>query len=318
MFKILITGISGFVAGHFLDFLYDNDISAEILGLSRSTPQRDLNKYSDKLDLKLSLIDLTNKDELRNIISSFKPNYVLHLASFSSVGYSWKHPTDSFMNNCNIFLNLIEVIREVVPDCRILSVGSSEEYGNVAKEDLPLRENQKLDPVNPYAVARLSQELLSKVYVNAFGMNIIMTRSFNHIGPRQDDRFVVPSFINRIIKIKNNNKTDGEIETGDLSIIRDFIDVRDVVKAYYLLLIKGKTGEIYNICSGKAIRLSELISYIEAEVGVKVKTKTNFELIRPSDNKEIVGSSYKLQSELGWKIEWNIKETIRDMVKEKL
>ena len=191
---------------------------------------------------------------LRTIISDIKPDYILHLASFSSVAYSWKHPEESFSNNCNIFLNLVDAVRQTCPKCRILSVGSSEEYGDIPHADLPLRENQPLNPISPYAVARVSQELLSKVYVHAFGMQIIMTRSFNHVGPRQDERFVIPSFIKRVLDIKRSGKEAGEIETGDLTIVRDFVDVRDVVEAYYMLLTRGTPGEVYNICSGKAIK----------------------------------------------------------------
>ncbi len=168
--------------------------------------------------------------------------------------------------------------------------------------------------ISPYAVARLSQELLSKVYTEAFGMNIIMTRSFNHIGPGQDERFVVPSFIKRICDIKDSGCEMGEIETGDLTIVRDFVDVRDVVDAYYLLLTKGVSGDIYNVCSGKGRKLSEVVDLIAREVGVEVTTKVNPQYVRPNDNREIVGTSYKIESELGWHPSISFDNTIRDMV----
>jgi len=318
MKKIAITGVSGFVAGHFLDYLYNNNIECEVLGLDRDTPKMDLSKYGDIIKIHFSVIDLMDKSMLRSIFLDFRPEYVLHLAAFSSVAYSWKYPSESFTNNSNIFLNLIEVIREVVPSCRVLSVGSSEEYGNVSQEDLPLREDQPIKPISPYAVARVSQELMSKVYVKAYGMQVILTRSFNHIGPRQDDRFVVPSFINRIIDIKKAGKTEGVIETGDTTIIRDFVDVRDVVRAYYMLLMEGTPGEIYNICSGKGVKLIDLIEIISKTVGVKIQTKVNTELIRPDDNKEIVGSPYKIETEIGWNSEIELKDTIKDMILERL
>lgn len=318
MKKFAITGFSGFVAGHFLDYLYNENIECEILGLDRSTPKIELSKYADRLSIKFSIIDLMDKEALEAALATFNPDYILHLAAFSSVAYSWKYPTESFMNNSNIFLNLIDAIREVNPKCRILSVGSSEEYGNVSRSELPLKENQRVNPVSPYAVARVSQELMSKVYVKAYGMNVIMTRSFNHIGPRQDDRFVIPSFIKRIIDIKNGGKTEGEIETGDTTIIRDFVDVRDVVRAYYLLLTEGTPGEIYNICSGNAYKLSDIIDCIADKVGVKVTTRVNPEFVRPDDNKEIVGSAYKLESELGWKPAIDIKDTLQDMIEERI
>jgi len=318
MQRIAITGFSGFVASHFLDYLYDENINCEILGLDRCSPRIQLAQYTDRIRISFSIIDLMDQEALLEALESFHPDYVLHLAAFSSVAYSWKHPAESFSNNSNIFLNLIDAVRAVNPACRILSVGSSEEYGNVSRDDLPLRENQPVHPVSPYAVARVSQELMSKVYVKAFGMNVIMTRSFNHIGPRQDDRFVVPSFIKRIIAIKKAGLAEGEIETGDTSIVRDFVDVRDVVRAYYLLLEKGTPGEIYNICSGKAYKLLDLIDWIAEDVGVKITTRINPEYVRPDDNREIVGSPYKIQSELGWKRERHIRATLHDMIAERL
>ena len=318
MKKIMITGISGFVAKHYLDYLYFNHIDCEVLGVDRCTPSVDLSKYTDRFKIKISIIDMIDKNALRASVQDFSPDYVLHLAAFSSVAYSWKYPSESFTNNSTIFLNLIEAIREVNIQCRILSIGSSEEYGDVAHKDLPLRESQPVDPISPYAVARVSQELLSKAYVKAFGMNIILTRSFNHIGPMQDDRFVVPSFIKRIVDIKKSGNVEGTIETGDLSIIRDFVDVRDVVEAYYILLEKGVPGEIYNICSGKPLRLSEIIDIISDELSTNISTKINPEFIRPGDNKEIVGSPYKIETELGWKAQRNIKDTIHDMIVERM
>lgn len=317
MKKIAITGFSGFVAGHFLDYLYEQGIECEVLGLDRCTPRMDLSEFADRIPVSFSITDLMDREALAACLADFQPDCILHLAAFSSVAYSWKHPSESFTNNSNIFLNLIDAIRAINPECRILSVGSSEEYGNVSRTDLPLKESQRVNPVSPYAVARVSQELMSKVYVKAFGMKVIMTRSFNHIGPRQDDRFVVPSFIKRIIEIKQKGRTEGEIETGDTTIVRDFVDVRDVVRAYYMLLENGTPGEIYNICSGKAYRLSELIEWIAEDVGIRVTTRINPEFVRPDDNREIVGSAYKIQSELGWKPERKIRETLHDMIRER-
>ena len=314
MDKMLITGFSGFVSSHFVEYLYKENLAYEICGLDRNIPSYHYEQFSDKLKITCKIADMTNVDKVYEIISDFQPDYILHLAAFSSVAYSWQYPSVSFMNNCNIFLNLVSVVKEICPQCRILSVGSSEEYGNVAHEDLPIRENQVKNPVSPYAVARVSQEMLSKIFVDAYGMDIIMTRSFNHIGPRQDERFVIPSFIRRIMNIKECGKNEGEIETGDLAIVRDFVDVRDVVKAYYLLMTQGKKGEVYNICSGKGITLKKVVEVIAEEIGVKVTTRVNPDFVRPKENLEMVGSAYKLESELGWKREFEFRQTIADMI----
>ena len=201
--------------------------------------------------------------------------------------------------------------------CRILSIGSSEEYGNVSKEQLPLKEDMHLTPVSPYAVARVSQEMLSRVFVDHYHLNIILTRSFNHIGPWQDERFVVPSFIRRILNIKDSGAKAGMIETGDTTIIRDFVDVRDVVKAYYLLLTEGTPGEIYNICSGKGVPLSEVIEVIARITETDIRTKVNPEFVRPDDNRVIIGSHDKITEQLGWRPEISLEDTLRDMVAEK-
>lgn len=317
MKTILITGFSGFVASHFVEFLYNNDLQYKIVGIDRGNPRFDYSKFKDKLTIDFYIVDLMDPKGLREVFLKTMPDYVLHLAAFSSVAYSWKYPAESFTNNSNIFLNLVDVIRDTDVNCRILSVGSSEEYGDVAHENLPIRENQQLDPLSPYAVARVAQEWLSKCYVQAYDMNIIMTRSFNHIGPRQDERFVIPSFIKRIKDIKNSGKREGTIETGNLDIIRDFVDVRDVVRAYYLLLVNGKIGEIYNVCSGHGIKLSDVVKIISNILDVNISTVINPAYVRPNDNMEIVGSPYKIETELGWHPNIRLETTLKDMISQK-
>ena len=144
-----------------------------------------------------------------------------------------------------------------------------------------------------------------------------MTRSFNHIGPWQDTRFVVPSFISRIRSIKSSGVSEGTIETGDTSIIRDFVDVRDVVRAYYMLLKDAKSGSVYNICSGNGITLKDVIRIIADKMHVEIKTKVNPAFIRPTDNKIIIGENYKIFNEIGWKPEIPLEKTLEDMICQK-
>lgn len=309
MKKILITGVNGFVANHFLDFLEQNQIKSEVLGL-------DVIEFLNKTDYKNIIfkyhkIDLLNTEEIDNILYLFQPDYILHLASYSSVAFSWKNPVLSFQNNTNIFLNLVETIRRYQFKTRILSIGSSEEYGNINKDNLPLKETAPLDPLSPYAIARVSQEMLSKLYACSYGLDIVMTRSFNHIGPGQSDVFVVSSFVKRVLeKIKSQQEVT--LVTGDLSIIRDFLDVRDVVNAYYLLLEKGVSGEVYNVCSGTPIELKELVAKIGELLNVEIKIEVNPEFIRPNDNKIIVGDNSKLNA-IGWKQSISLEKSIQDI-----
>ncbi len=312
---MLITGFSGFVSRHFLNYLVENNLSYEVLGVDVNPPKFAMEDYAPTLAMSFEQVNLLDKEAVEDMIATFRPDYILHLASFSSVAYSWQHPADCFMNNTSIFLNVTEALRKHdLCDCRLLSVGSSEEYGDVKKEELPLQEDMPLVPVNPYAVARVSQEMMAKVLADSFGMQIMLTRSFNHMGPFQDERFVIPSFVRRILDIAESGAKSGEIETGDTSIVRDFVDVRDVVRAYYRLLLDGKAGEVYNICGEKGVSLAEVVDQIADIVGVSVTTRVNPDFVRPGDNQVVIGSAEKIRQDIGWTAEIPLRQTLMDMI----
>lgn len=315
MKRMLITGFSGFVSRHFLNYLVENNLSYEVLGVDVNPPKFAMEDYAPTLAMSFEQVNLLDKEAVEDMIATFRPDYILHLASFSSVAYSWQHPADCFMNNTSIFLNVTEALRKHdLCDCRLLSVGSSEEYGDVKKEELPLQEDMPLVPVNPYAVARVSQEMMAKVLADSFGMQIMLTRSFNHMGPFQDERFVIPSFVRRILDIAESGAKSGEIETGDTSIVRDFVDVRDVVRAYYRLLLDGKAGEVYNICGEKGVSLAEVVDQIADIVGVSVTTRVNTDFVRPGDNQVVIGSAEKIRQDIGWTAEIPLRQTLMDMI----
>lgn len=312
---MLITGFSGFVSRHFLNYLVENNLSYEVLGVDVNPPKFAMEDYTPTLAMSFEQVNLLDKEAVEDMIATFRPDYILHLASFSSVAYSWQHPADCFMNNTSIFLNVTEALRKHdLCDCRLLSVGSSEEYGDVKKEELPLQEDMPLVPVNPYAVARVSQEMMAKVLADSFGMQIMLTRSFNHMGPFQDERFVIPSFVRRILDIAESGAKSGEIETGDTSIVRDFVDVRDVVRAYYRLLLDGKAGEVYNICGEKGVSLAEVVDQIADIVGISVTTRVNPDFVRPGDNQVVIGSAEKIRQDIGWTAEIPLRQTLMDMI----
>lgn len=306
MIKYLITGGSGFVGKHFTDHILNNYSEADILNIDISE--------SENMNIKFEKLDLLDNEKLSEIISKYKPDRILHLASFSSVAFSWRNPVKSFANNTNIFLNLLEAVRSANINPRIISVGSSEEYGNLPEENYPLTESTKVNPVSPYAVARVSQEMLSRVYVNGYGLDIIMTRSFNHIGPYQKEVFVVPSFVKQFAEAKLHNKTDIDLITGDISVSRDFVDVRDVVKAYELLFQKGESGELYNICSGKPTKLKEIINILSEITGIKANINISDDLLRPTDIKQVYGESKKINDKTGWQPEIKLTKSIEDML----
>lgn len=303
MSRYLITGVQGFVGRYLVEYLQVREVDAKIAGI-------DIAKESD-MKIEYHSLDLSDKGQTAQIIQSFKPDYIVHLASISSVGQSWQDPAQCFKNNTNIMLNILEAVRQQNLKTRILSIGSSEEYGDYEVEQMPLSEDYKLEPQNPYAVAKLSQEMLGKVYT-ALGVDVVMTRSFNHIGPRQSDRFVVPSFIKQLVAISEGKQT--QMQVGNIDVSRDFTDVRDVVAAYYTILHKGKSGEVYNVCSGHAHKLSEIITTAENILGIKANIEVDRNRLRPNDTMLIFGNNQKIKEELGWQPQYSFEQTIKDTI----
>jgi GDP-4-dehydro-6-deoxy-D-mannose reductase len=311
--KYLITGLSGFVSYYFLEFLENNRINSVVKGIDILTPPFDVNKYK-YLKCDFERLDLLSRDKVENLIYNFNPDFFIHLASYSSVAFSWREPILSFQNNTNIYLNILEAIRRLNINCKILSVGSSEEYGNVEEDSLPITENHPLNPSSPYAVARVAQEMLSKVYVDGYNMNIVMTRSFNHIGPRQRDIFAVSAFAKQLVELKKSGRKDGEIVTGDVTVTRDFTDVRDVIPAYYLLLEQAECGQVFNVCSGKEISLNQIIEIMARILDLNVEIRADENLIRPTDIRRVVGCNDKIKKSLGWEARIGLEQSLADMI----
>jgi len=313
MDRYLITGFSGFVGKHFLQYLETLHSPVSVLGVDIVPPDFSLDRLHH-MQCGFEKMDLLDREGIEKIILQFQPNYILHLASYSSVAFSWQNPVKSFQNNTNIFLNVLEAVHSINSEVRILSVGSSEEYGDLGGVNALFHEEDALHPVSPYAVARVSQEMLSKVYAMGYGLDIVMTRSFNHIGPGQKEIFVVASFAKRLVAMKKKGATSPKLMTGDISLIRDFVDVRDVVRAYDGLLKKGRKGEIYNICTGVGHSLKELIQQTASILGMEVLTETDERLIRPRDNKVIVGSNEKIKRDIGWAPEIPLRRSLEDVI----
>jgi len=312
MSAYLITGISGFVAGHYLEYLAKNKPGARIFGIDERPSDFSFLEEGYRKGIKLYSFSLMDVPSVEALLEEAKPDYIVHLASYSSVASSWQNPALCFVNNTNIFLNIAESVRKLAAKSRILSVGSSEEYGIVRKEDTPLKEDAKLDPASPYAVARVSQELLSEVYARGYNTHIVRTRSFNHIGPRQRENFAVSGFARQIIEAKRGRRQ--EITCGDIGITRDFIDVRDVVRAYDLLLEKGESGQVYNVCSGKGYTLSRILEMLQEEAGIGFPVQKDPLLMRPVDNPFIVGSLEKLNKAVSFEPEYGIKDSLRSVL----
>ena len=315
MKKILVTGISGFVGGHFVQYLTSHKNDFEIHGISRSTPSWDFVPLVPELldGHHFHQIDLMDIPKIKSIIEDVQPDYILHLAAQSSVAESWKTPVSSFMNNTNIFLNIIDTVRLNDNGARVLSVGSSEQYGIVSEADLPLGETAPQCPANPYAVARVAQEQLARIYAEGYGLDVCCTRSFNHCGPGQDERFVVSSIVKQFVLISHGMQ-EAVVHIGNGAIVRDFIDVHDVVTAYNILLIQGKRGDVYNICSGRGRAIQNIVTMLSDILGIYVEINQELSQIRPIDNPRIIGNNEKMRREMNWYPRIGFEETLRSMV----
>jgi GDP-4-dehydro-6-deoxy-D-mannose reductase len=311
MTSILITGISGFVGGHFTDFLLKTKTDYDIYGMSRSKPAWDFIQGRNQVLRSITLFncDLLDSEKIHALIGDIQPDYILHLASFSSVAQSWREPLASFLNNTNAFLNIVESVRIHKLKTRILSVGSSEEYGIVKKRDLPLTEKKSLAPANPYAVARVSEEYLAQIYGKGYDLNICCTRSFNHIGPGQSDQFVVSSIAKQFAEIATKHKKP-IIKIGAGSIIRDFVDIEDVILAYSAILESGVTGEVYNVCSGRGYSIYDIVNTLSELTEIPITVEQNKDLLRPIDNPVLIGSYKKIYADTGWKPACTIEKSL--------
>jgi GDP-4-dehydro-6-deoxy-D-mannose reductase len=250
---------------------------------------------------------------LRTGLEETRPDYVVHLAAQSFVPRSFADPHETFEINFLGTLNLLEALKACGFRGRILYVGSGDEYGVVYEEDLPIIESHPLRPRNPYAVSKAAAEMLCYQWCQTEGMNIVMVRPFNHIGPGQDERFAVSNFAKQVIEIKRRRHKP-IIEAGDLTAVRDFTDVIDVARAYFALLEGGKAGEVYNVCSGEGRSLGNLLQRMLVLAGVRAEIVTDSARLRPSEQKRVVGSNRKLVETTGWQPEITIEQSLQNIL----
>lgn len=305
MQKVLITGAVGFVGNYLIEHLKKQNLY-EIYG-TKLLFEKEQDNNINYLNL-----DIKNKEEVEKVISDVKPDIIFHLAAQSSVKMSWENPVETINININGTINLLESVKNNNPKCVILLIGSSEEYGTSIKGHDDIKEDTICMPENIYAISKYAIEHIGKTYHKAYGMNIIMTRSFNHIGPRQSSTFVVSDFCKQVALIEENQTLPKVIEVGNLEAYRDFTDVRDIVKAYTLLITKGIPGEIYNVGSGKSYQISSIITKILKNTDENIEVKVNQNKFRPIDIPKITANIDKLKNDTSWNQEYSIDETIKD------
>jgi len=304
--RYLITGCFGFVGKYLVEAIQRAEPAAEIIAIDRAPAPASFPAVT-----RAHVLDLLDLALVSDVISREHPNRLVHLASLSSVGRSWQEPITSFTNNTNIFLNVLDCVRKHSPTTRVLSIGSSEQYGLVTESDLPLRETSPQRPLSPYAVARVAQEHLGEVYVRGYGLDIVATRSFNHLGAGQSSQFVISAIAKQFAELARGQRD--RIRVGTTSVIRDFLDVRDVVAAYLALLARGTTGEVYNICNGRGLSIAEIIAMLADIAKVTPVIETDPELVRPVENAVVVGDHTKITTAVGWQPTIALETALRDV-----
>jgi GDP-4-dehydro-6-deoxy-D-mannose reductase len=305
--RVLITGADGFVGGQLVTYL----LAETDWDLTGTLHPQSVQGATKKRRLRLDQIDLCDPDSVDALFDWARPDYVFHLAAQSSVSLSFEDPWGTLENNVRAELNVLEATRYARRESVVLVVGSSEEYGVPGPGELPQTEESPLRPGTPYAVSKLAQDFLGLQYFLAHGMPVVRVRPFNHTGPGQSPRFVVPAFAQQIAAIEFGLQ-EPVIKVGNLDAIRDFSDVRDIVRGYYLAVTQAVPGEVYNLASGqpRTVRgvLETLLGLSQAEIRVEPDPAR----LRPLDIPAVYGSAEKFRRQTGWEPEISFEQTLRD------
>ena len=310
--KILITGITGMAGSYLAEYILTREPGAELYGTLRWRSPRD-NIACIQNDLRLVECDVRDLSSVQRVVETIQPEIIFHLAAQSNVYTSWHAPAETLMTNIVGELNLLEAVRTCKINPIIHIPGSSEEYGMVLPEELPVKETNLLRPLSPYGVSKVGQDLLAYQYHMSYGLSTVRSRSFNHTGPRRGDVFVEANFARQIAEIEAG-LSEPTLRVGNLTVQRDYTDARDMVRAYWLLVQKGRPGEVYNICSGRGRTIKEIMEILLGMSSVKITPLVESERLRPSDAPTIVGDSTKFRELTGWKPEISLEKTLKDIL----
>lgn len=308
--KTLITGIAGFVGSHLAELLLSKGY--EVYGLTRPRSKMD-HLDSSINNLHLEDADLLDSHSLYTTISRIKPDYIFHLAAQSFVPTSWVSPSVTLEVNIVGSANLFEAVRQAKIDPIIQIACSSEEYGLVMKDELPIKETNPLRPLSPYAVSKLAMDYLGYQYYQSYKVRIVRTRGFNHTGPRRGATFAESNFAKQVAMVEKG-KQEPIIHVGNLEAQRDYTDVRDMVKAYLTAVEKCDHGDVYNICTGKAVKIGDMLELLLSYSKIKVRVESDSARMRPSDVPILIGDNTKFVSKTGWKPEIPFEKTMEDLL----
>lgn len=309
--KTFITGINGFAGSHLAEFLLGKGYEVSGLILERDKIEK-VSEIKEKIYLYEG--DVKDYGLLKDVLAESHPEEVYHLAGLSHVQHSWKNEWETYKVNFLGTYNLLEAVKELGLNTKVLIIGSSDEYGRVQPDHLPIKEDYPLRPLSPYGVSKACQELLALRYARSEGIHVVAVRAFNHTGPRQEPYFVCSDFAKQIAEAEKGLRKP-VIYVGDLKSERDFTDVRDVIEAYYLLLKKGESGDIYNVCSGKAFSIEWVLDKLLTFTKKIITIKEDPERLRPVDITVRVGDNQKIKETTGWQPMIPLEKTLNDLYK---
>jgi GDP-4-dehydro-6-deoxy-D-mannose reductase len=307
--RVLVTGVTGFVGGHLVDFLRTEHPEVEVFGVERLHGTAPAARDAGVTVLQAELDDAASVEAA---LEAAEPDRVVHLAGQSSVQHSFMDPGGTLRTNILGFVYLMEGLGRRRRPARVLVVGSADEYGAVAPDELPIREDRPLRPRSPYAVSKAAQGLLAPQYASP-ELAVVITRTFPHTGPRRGEAFAESSFARQIADIEAGRRAP-VLQVGNLDAVRDFTDVRDVVRAYWALLERGASGEAYNVCSGVGIRIGDLLERLVRLSNARVEVRVDPERLRPVDVPALVGDKAKLAAATGWAPRIALDETLKDLL----
>lgn len=310
--KILVTGIAGFAGGHLAQYLHGL-AGCEVIGLSLPEPVDHFSGLFDGKPPRVYYEDVTDEGKLGALLAEEQPDAVMHLAAHAQVAGAWSQGRQIMENNAVATQVLMQSLRDNCPGARVMLVGSGDVYGRVEEQDLPLGEDRALRPNNPYAVSKVAQEFIALQYFHAFGTEVVVARPFNHVGPRQRGDFITPEVARQLAEIEAGLKKP-VIEIGNLDSRRDFLDVRDVVRAYYAILDRGVPGEVYNVCSGKTQVIRDIVNTLVDLSTIYPELRQDPSRMRPSDTPVIIGDNSKLLSLGGWEPQVSIRQSLADVL----
>lgn len=310
--KALITGITGFAGSHLAEYLLAEQRDVEVYGTYRWRSRMD---NIEHLGRRVHLIETELRDaaSVRAALERVRPDYIFHLAAQSFVPASWSAPGETLTTNIAGQTNIFEAVRTLGLDPVVQIACSSEQYGLVLPDETPIKETNPLRPLSSYAVSKVAQDFLGYQYFQSYGLRVVRTRGFNHTGPRRGQVFVTSNFCSQVASIELGLQ-EPVIRVGNLEAIRDFTDVRDMVRAYWLAVTRAKPGEVYNIASGRGIRIREMLDQLLALSSARVKVEVDPERLRPSDVEILIGDSSKFHADTGWEPHIPFEQTLRDLL----